>query len=237
MRVFQIAILCILIGLISCSKPSGEGGKGSISGIVSYNRYDHNDKLINTEIAKEEKVYIVYGENTFFDDDVDSYTDGSYHFEYLRKGHYQIIAFEDCNTCDSEKQEVVYEISLDKNNSEASNTNLTIRKDVAVDDGTGVISGRVWTQQYSGLTPIGNPYIDELQRVYLVYDTDSAHFDRVDTDANGYYSFSNLIQGNYTLFAYSGCDGCGVNLVPKEVTGSIASKGGELVLDITIEQH
>ena len=57
MRVFQIAILCILIGLISCSKPSGEGGKGSISGIVSYNRYDHNDKLINTEIAKEAVAY------------------------------------------------------------------------------------------------------------------------------------------------------------------------------------
>jgi len=92
MRIFQIVILSILIGLISCSKPEGEGGKGIISGVISYDRHDHNNKLINTEIAKKEKVYIVYGENTSFDDDVDSYTDGSYHFDYLRKGDYQIIA-------------------------------------------------------------------------------------------------------------------------------------------------
>ena len=71
MRVFQIAILGALVGFVSsCSKPEGEGGKGSVSGNVYFERYDHNGNLINTEIAIEEKVYIVYGENTGFDDDL-----------------------------------------------------------------------------------------------------------------------------------------------------------------------
>ncbi|MBL4624162.1 MAG: hypothetical protein JKY42_03345 [Flavobacteriales bacterium] len=128
-------------------------------------------------------------------------------------------------------------IDLSKNNSEIVSANIILRKNVEVDDGTGTITGKVWTQQYSGTTPVGSPYVDEKQQVYIVYDTDSAHFDRVDTDANGYYRFPNLIMGNYTLYAYSGCDGCGINLIPKEVTGSITTKGGEFIVDITIEQH
>ncbi len=99
------------------------------------------------------------------------------------------------------------------------------------------LTGQVFTQQYVGGIASGTPYIDEEQRVYIVYDTDSMHFDRVDTDANGFYRFPNLIMGNYRVYAYSGCETCGINLIPKSASGSITEKGEELVLDLTIEQH
>ncbi|MBL4624163.1 MAG: hypothetical protein JKY42_03350 [Flavobacteriales bacterium] len=57
MRIIQTTFLFFLaVAFFSCNKPEGEGGKGGISGIVSLERYDHNNQLVNTEIAKEETI-------------------------------------------------------------------------------------------------------------------------------------------------------------------------------------
>ncbi|MBK9456483.1 MAG: hypothetical protein IPO24_13285 [Bacteroidetes bacterium] len=49
--------------------------------------------------SPDEKVFIVYGDNTAFDDEVSTAYDGTYKFEYLRKGLYTIYVYSDCILC------------------------------------------------------------------------------------------------------------------------------------------
>lgn len=48
--------------------------------------------------AAEERVYIVYGDQSeVYDDDMRADFEGRYHFRYLREGTYTIFTYTDCN--------------------------------------------------------------------------------------------------------------------------------------------
>jgi hypothetical protein len=46
----------------------------------------------------EERVYIIYGDNDFYDDDIRTSYDGTYVFDNLRKGTYSVFAYSDDST-------------------------------------------------------------------------------------------------------------------------------------------
>jgi len=89
----------ILLFLSACEKPPGEGGTSTIRGHVFIRDYNSNFTLLQSSFwAQEERVYIMYGDNEFYDDDIRTSFDGMYEFRNLRKGQYTVFAYSDDST-------------------------------------------------------------------------------------------------------------------------------------------
>ena len=90
--------LCTTL-FLSCDKPEGEGGTSAIKGKIIIRDYNTNFTLLqSTYPAQEERVYIIYGDNDFYDNDTRTSYDGTFKFENLRKGNYKIFAYSDDST-------------------------------------------------------------------------------------------------------------------------------------------
>ena len=104
-----ITILSLLLLVAACDKPSGEGGTSAIEG---------------------EDVYIIYGSDSssIYNDSFETSWDGTYRFDYLRKGNYVLYAYSDCDSCPSGKEPVFWEVTIDKNNQLYQISDQVIRK-------------------------------------------------------------------------------------------------------------
>lgn len=113
----------------SCTKVEGPGGSSSIIGKVHAEVYDGANNLINEyDIAKED-VYLIYGEDgTFYDDDVETSYDGTFRFDYLERGNYQLFVYSKCNTCPSGKEVILVDVEISNKKSTVDVGTITIRK-------------------------------------------------------------------------------------------------------------
>lgn len=97
-NLLYLAII-LAIGIISCSKPAGEGGTSRIKGKIYIRDYNSTFTILQDQFyAMEERVYITYGNNDFYDDDIRTSYDGTYVFDNLRKGTYSVFAYSDDST-------------------------------------------------------------------------------------------------------------------------------------------
>ena len=89
------ALLAVLLTSGSCSKVEGPGGSSSITGKLNAVLHDGFwNETAEYDLAKED-VYIIYGdENTTYDDDVETSYDGTFKFEYLEPGTYQVFVYD-----------------------------------------------------------------------------------------------------------------------------------------------
>lgn len=103
----QIFILIILIvGMYSCEKDEGRGGKAAIDGKILVKDYNQEGELKDIYYPGEYSVYIIYGDNAFYDDEVKTHFDGSFVFDYLYPGMYTVYAYSKCRTCPGERDTV-----------------------------------------------------------------------------------------------------------------------------------
>jgi len=99
-----------------CTKIEGPGGAASIKGKIHLQYFDGANNLINEYDAPKYDVFIIYGNEegeTYFDDDIETSYDGTFEFNYLEPGNYQIFMYEDCNTCFSGKSEKILDVTID----------------------------------------------------------------------------------------------------------------------------
>ena len=90
---FGIIILLTLVAT-SCRKGEGKGGKATITGKVYVDYYNQSGSSVdNSYYARDEDVFIVYGNNTFYDDKIATHYDGSYQFDYLMPGNYTVYTY------------------------------------------------------------------------------------------------------------------------------------------------
>ena len=84
-----------LLAISSCNRGEGTGGRGTVEGNVFLVLHpDDNYNLDkDTVVAAKEDVFIVYGNETFYGDDVETDHTGHYVFKYLRPGTYTIYAY------------------------------------------------------------------------------------------------------------------------------------------------
>ena len=108
-----------IIALISCKKIEGQGGSSEIIGKVYFQDKNINgDNVGDIYPAQDEQVYIIYGpDGTLHNDDYDSSFDGSYRFEFLTNGTYQIFAYQECPSCDKVDQPVIKTVTIDSKKS------------------------------------------------------------------------------------------------------------------------
>lgn len=108
-----------IIALNSCKKIEGQGGSSEIVGKVYFQDKNINgDNVGDIYPAQDEKVFIIYGpEGTLHNDDYDSSFDGSYRFEFLTNGTYQIFAYQECPSCDKVDEPVIKTVTIDSKKS------------------------------------------------------------------------------------------------------------------------
>ena len=111
MQKVKIFILIAVLGLSfwGCEKVEGPGGSASITGTVTVRHYTatyagvapNPDTLFSLQVttypAYEEDVYIIYGAETdYHDDDTKVFVDGTFRFDFLEVGDYNIYVYDRC---------------------------------------------------------------------------------------------------------------------------------------------
>ena len=130
-------LIGILIIFYSCEKEAGEGGTSSIEGKITANNIgaeifynpliSQNDTLPLYPVPDQD-VYIIYGEGSIYDDSFETSWDGTYRFDYLRKGTYNLFTYSDCDTCDSGKLPVFWTVNITQNNKRYYIDDVIIKK-------------------------------------------------------------------------------------------------------------
>lgn len=123
-----ILLVSFLYLCVSCNLGPGEGGTATITGKVKVLEYNGSGILVNEYYAADEKVYLIYGEGTIQDDDQNTSYEGSYRFQFLRKGDYKIYVYSDCPSCDGQVTTVFTDVSITKNGEEVTADEITIEK-------------------------------------------------------------------------------------------------------------
>lgn len=114
-------LFLVIITFNSCKKIEGQGGSSEIVGKVYFQDKDINGNEVGDKYpAQDEKVYIIYGaDGNLHNDDYRSSFDGSYRFEFLTNGTYQIFAYQECLSCDKVDEPVIKTVTIDSKNSSA----------------------------------------------------------------------------------------------------------------------
>ena len=94
-----IYLILLSVALLSCSKDEGYGGLATTKGKVYGKDYNSSGYLVGEGYLGDVSVYISASGSTDYFDKVDSAYDGSFTFNYLQKGTYDIWVFGDCDTC------------------------------------------------------------------------------------------------------------------------------------------
>lgn len=94
-----VLILFLSIIISACKKQPGEGGFATIKGRLFVKNYDPTyTVLLSQYYLPGESVYIIYGDNNEVGDNVRTTNDGTFTFNYLRKGKYKIYAIGEDST-------------------------------------------------------------------------------------------------------------------------------------------
>ncbi len=123
-----LLISCITMLISACTTLPGDGGTSEITGKVYVNEYNVSGILFNSYYGAEVRVYIIYGDETSYDDEVKTNYDGTYKFPFLRKGKYQVYAYSDCISCDGGTAPVIQEIEITDNNASITVPDLVVDK-------------------------------------------------------------------------------------------------------------
>jgi hypothetical protein len=100
MRTLSTVALTALLPLLSgCAKEPGVGGKAEIRGYVLRQDINNNtgQPIGDPYPYPEARVYVVYGDHDFYDDDIRTGPDGLFVFSWLRKGDYKVYTYGECD--------------------------------------------------------------------------------------------------------------------------------------------
>ena len=200
MRIKIIGLLCLsLLCLASCNKNEGEGGTGTIQGYVKLINHPDDDYSLpaDTMNAAKTDVFIVYGTNEFYGDDVETDDKGFYRFKYLTKGDYTVFSYSTLPS--GEKVPVTASISIDKGETGTAPT-IYIHQGKAY--GTSIVKGKVYALYFHNSTYHGQGWAYE-HRVYIKKLGDIYHFDDVRVGLDGVFAFQKLQPGDYEVFTFT----------------------------------
>ena len=98
-----------------CKKEPGVGGKAQIEGVIMRQDVNAAGAPIGVPYPYQEaRVYIIYGDGAYSNDDVRTGPDGGYTFPWLRKGDYTVYTFGECN-CPGKSIELLQKVHVDGN--------------------------------------------------------------------------------------------------------------------------
>lgn len=80
----------------SCTPDPGLGGMATVTGVVMIEDWNSTFTNINSVYpAMREDIFLVFGDEPTFGEDVETHFDGTYRFQYLYPGKYTLYAYSD----------------------------------------------------------------------------------------------------------------------------------------------
>lgn len=181
--------------LFSCNKDEGLGGSSAIEGKV-YNVIHRDDNFSFTKEtipAVKEDVYLVFGDKSYFGDDVETDKDGIYRFDYLRKGNYTVYAYS--KYADDHREAISQTVKIGSGTTKVPDIYIHTGKAY----GTAMIKGRVNIQYYDNSFPQEiAPGVET--RVYIKHLGEETHFDDVRCGDKGIFIFQKILPGKYEIW-------------------------------------
>jgi hypothetical protein len=191
-----LTLMVMAFLLPSCNKGPGEGGTGTVQGFVKLVHHPDDDYTLtpDTMVAAKTDVFIIYGDEDFFGDDVETNAEGMYQFEYLRPGEYTVFAY---STLPSGEKVAVSETVELQRGAVAKVPTLYIHDGKAY--GTSVVKGRVHATYYHNGSYRGEGWACE-HRVYIRRMGEDIPFDDTRVGPDGYFAFQKLQPGTYEVY-------------------------------------
>ena len=182
--------------LPSCNKGPGEGGTGTVQGFVKLVHHPDNDYTLTADTmpAAKTDVFIVYGDEAYFGDDVETSPDGMYRFEYLLPGEYTVYSY---STLPSGEKVAVGETVTLQRGAVCQVPTIYIHDGKAY--GTSIVKGRVHAAYYHNGSYRGEGWACE-HRVYIRRVGDDIPFDDTRVGPDGYFAFQKLQPGEYEVY-------------------------------------
>lgn len=191
-----LVLILMAMLLPACNKGPGEGGTGTVQGFVKLVHHPDDDYTLtsDTMVAAKTDVFIIYGDEAYFGDDVETNADGMYQFEYLRPGDYTVFAYS--TLASGEKVAVSESVTLERG-AVAKVPTLYIHDGKAY--GTSVVKGRVHAAYYHNGSYRGEGWACE-HRVYIRRAGEDIPFDDTRVGPDGYFAFQKLQPGVYEVY-------------------------------------
>lgn len=123
-----ISLLLIQFFFTGCNSMPGDGGTSTISGKIFVESYNLSGILFQEYYGPDERVYIIYGDGTAFDDETKTSYDGSYEFSFLRKGTYTIYCYSDCPICNGLTEPKIITVEITDNHQNITVEDIIIEK-------------------------------------------------------------------------------------------------------------
>ena len=190
------ALVAMVFLLPSCNKGPGEGGTGTVQGFVKLVHHPDNDYTLTADTmpAAKTDVFIVYGDEAYFGDDVETSPDGMYRFEYLLPGEYTVYSY---STLPSGEKVAVGETVTLQRGAVCQVPTIYIHDGKAY--GTSIVKGRVHAAYYHNGSSRGEGWACE-HRVYIRRVGDDIPFDDTRVGPDGYFAFQKLQPGEYEVY-------------------------------------
>lgn len=126
---FSIFIFCLLvIGFPSCELTPGEGGTSTITGKVYLKEVNSSGIVTAEYFVPDEDVFIMFDDDSIYDESTKTSYNGEYQFNFLRKGRYKIFAYTDASFSSDYQEPVFAEIEISENHQTVEAPLITIEK-------------------------------------------------------------------------------------------------------------
>lgn len=205
-KIICVITITAIVLTTSCNKEEGTGGEGSIKGVVVVKNYNSITKKIeNSYPATDHDVFVIYGNNVSYGDKVSTNFDGTFEIKYLTDGRYKVFVYSEDTTGIAGKSIAVSKEAKISDGKTVSLDTFYIINNFKPEDATGQINGIIYLKEYDRefkylqrIIPAGD------KDIYLSYAHNSKILDRVQSSFDGTFNFSELLNGDYKVFAF--CD-------------------------------
>lgn len=216
----MLAVVLACLSLTACNNKEGEGGTGTVKGYVKLVHHPDDNYSLNADTldAAKTDVFIIYGDQPFYGDDVETGPDGLYQFDYLTPGKYTVFAYSTLAT--GEKVAVSQTVTLERGQV-AEVPTIFIHDGKAY--GTSVIQGKVYAWYFHNSTYRGEGWAYE-HRVYLRKLGEACHQDDTRVGIGGVFAFQKVLPGTYEVFTFTE----DANEVPSPLIDTVIVKADEV---------
>jgi len=107
----------------------GPGGTAGISGKVVVQQFDLYGLLFDEYPATDERVFLVYGQDSIVGDETRTHFSGRYQFDFLRKGVYTVYVLSPCAACPGGEEAITAELEISQSGNLTEAPVLYIREE------------------------------------------------------------------------------------------------------------
>jgi hypothetical protein len=135
-RFLLLPVLASFLIIASCNSGPGPGGQASITGKVyvkgNWNQactlYTDSSSGFTPFYGPDYDVYLIYGDDPSYGDRVKTAPDGTFQFNYLRKGKYTVYVYSNDCTAPAGKSSVSASVEITDKKQEVTLSDLRINK-------------------------------------------------------------------------------------------------------------